>query len=124
MPCNSDYMEPNAYEKNMSMVMCLLDELAGKSDPHRGINGYHSEVYGTSNVHDKKWRDTKVAELCSACHSVNVIDYSLELQMWWRDHQKADQKRIEQEKQDAKNEAARKKALNKLTKEDREALGL
>lgn len=80
MPCNSDYLEANDYERELSRVACLLDELDGKpiDQSHwRGSAGpYHPAVY-------------------SRCITKEDADrmYSLEMQMWWRDHQAADKAR-------------------------------
>jgi len=65
--------------------------------------------------------DRDTAELCSWCRENDVQEQSLELQIWWRDHQKHDAKR---EAEEAKKKAKRKKALAKLTKEERKLLGL
>lgn len=91
MPCNCDYMDANNLEVEISRVACLLDELAGKRklDPSHW-RGYHPRVYG--NV-TKLMGDELTAQLCEKLHTVDVTKYSLEMQIWWRDHQKADKKR-------------------------------
>jgi len=49
---------------------------------------------------------------------------SLETQIWWRDHQIADAKRVQKEAKNAVHAACRKTALAKLTKEDKKILGI
>lgn len=120
MPCNSDHMEANHLERRLSQVACLLDELAGKpkiDKAHWG--GYHPRVYSASFD-----ADALVAELCSKLQSVDVTQCSLEMQMWWRDHQAADKARIAVEIQRHKEEADRAAAIEKLTPYERKLLGV
>lgn len=95
MPCNCDYMEPTRLEVELSNVAALLEELAGFSDWKRHYNrGSHPRVY---NKHlTKAEQDSLVAGLCAELHKVDVTKYSLEMQIWWRDHQAADAKRLKQ----------------------------
>ena len=93
MPCDSSYMEPSTHEKNASQVCCLLDELAGKNWKKNWYVGYHPEVYGQHFDLDRK-----VSELCSKLRIVDATKYSLEMQIWWRDHQKADKEREDAER--------------------------
>lgn len=117
MPCNSDYMEASSYERKISQVACLLDELAGKSWSRDDWSGYHPRVY---NKAVKGLGDTLVKELCTALKEVDVTQYSLEMQMWWRDHQVKDKERINREAIDTKRQAA----LAKLTPHERQLLNL
>jgi len=65
-----------------------------------------------------------VAELCQKLQNVDISEYSLEMQMWWRDHQKADKARIERELKEARTRAAKAAALAKLTEYEKALLGL
>jgi hypothetical protein len=122
MPCNSDYLAANGIEKEMSKVACLLDELVGKPIDEGYWKGYHPDVY---NSHlSKEEQDEMVKELCYKLQKVNVSDYSLEMQIWWRDHKKADKQRIEAELKSIKQEKERQAALEKLTDYERNILGL
>ncbi len=121
MPCNSDHMNATTYERDMSRVACLLDELAGKSWTRSFWEGYHPRVYGKIN---HKIGDQMVSELCSALQTSDVTTYSLEMQLWWRDHQAADKARIELELSHKKNAAEREAALKKLTPHERKLLGI
>lgn len=121
MPCNSDYMESNQLEVHLSKVACLLDELAGKPWNFRDWNGYHPDVYGKAS---KAMGDKLTAELCTAIQKIDVTQYSLEMQIWWRNHQAADKKRIALELAQTKTEADRQAALSKLTDYERQLLGL
>ena len=93
MPCDSSYMEPRGWEINLSRVYQLLDELDGGVIDKRAWEGYDERVYNKSSAQ----LDAKVAELCKRLEGVEYPSkYSLELQIWWRDHQAADKKKKEQ----------------------------
>ena len=125
MPCNSDYMDASSSEINLSRVLLLLDELDGKGapDPHGDQwAGYDKRVYSRGTT--KSLLNEKVALLCSRLQKIDVTKYSLEMQVWWRNHQCADRKREKMER--AKSETAKVKAaaLKKLTTKEKKALGL
>jgi hypothetical protein len=123
MPCNSDYLEPTNFEIELSKVYDLLQELRTGHLPDEYGSGFHPEVY--NKHHPKKHLDDCVAKLCSQLQQVkDITKYSLELQMWWRDHQKADKKRIEKELKTYNDVKARKLALKKLTPYERKLLKL
>lgn len=123
MPCNADYMNPTQMEKEMSVVSCLIDELNGVEPKPTWWNGYHPDVY--CKRLDKQFCDNLVSRLCSYLKSVGDITvYSLEMQIWWRDHQKADQKRLEEEYLNAKIEDDRRQLLERLTPYEKELLGI
>lgn len=95
MPCNSDYLEANAREVWLSQVVQLHDEfnygrpVDAKSAAWRG---YDDRVY-SKNV-SKAEADQWVAALCQRFKEcADVSKMSLEAQIWWRDHQKADAER-------------------------------
>jgi hypothetical protein len=121
MPCQSDYLSANHFEKEISRVACLLDELAGKPINHAHWNGYHPRVYGKIN---KATGDLMVEELCNALQSCDVKSCSLEMQIWWRDHQIADNERRNAELDKETARAQREAALAKLTPAERQLLGL
>jgi hypothetical protein len=69
--------------------------------------------------------DELTAELCARISKVKDLSkYSLELQVWARDHKIADAKRKRREAEEKQKAAARKKALAKLTEAERKVLGL
>lgn len=120
MPCNSGYMDATGDEVALSQVACLLDELNGKRKIDRSHwEGYHPDVYNKHVNGDKL-----VAKLCSRLQSVDVTKYSLEMQMWWRDHQKADKERLKAELKQKKTKAAKAAALKKLNPYERRLLGV
>jgi hypothetical protein len=119
MPCDSAYLAATQPEKALSEVASLLDELDGKPINPSWWEGYHPRVYNLSvNA------DAMVSELCSRLQAVDVTKYSLEMQMWWRDHQRADEVRLRKDLEDAKTDAAKRAALAKLTPHERRLLGL
>lgn len=122
MPCNSDYMNASSMEKNISIVACLLDELDGIAANKSSWDGYHPKVYNNCS---KKKADTLVAELCSRLQQVEDISkYSLEMQIWWRDHQRADKARIEAELETQNRQADREALISRLSKYERSLLGV
>lgn len=113
MPCRSDYMEPDAREIESRRVRTLLAEIGLIN--REEIGG----TYGNVRHLDK---DTKA--LCSWCRLNDVEEQSLELQIWWRDHQIADAKReAAEEAKKARRELAM-SGLAKLTDAEKAALGL
>jgi len=122
MPCNSSYMNPNETEINLSVVYGLLDELESGVLPKDFGNGYDKRVYNKSLP--KEHLDQKTEELCSKLQKVDVTKYSLEMQLWWRDHQKADKERIEKELEKQTLEHDKKALISKLSDYERILLGL
>lgn len=94
MPCNSDYMEPSKQEQNIARVACLLDELEGRPINPNHWAGYHPKTY---NKTTKALCDLLVSTLCQKLQTIDVTKQSLEMQIWWRDHQAADKLRLEKE---------------------------
>lgn len=122
MPCNSDYMNATQHDINLSVVYGLLDELETSKLPKNFGNGYDSRIYGQGL--SKEHLDEKTEELCSKLQNTDVSKFSLEMQMWWRDHQKADKERLIKEIEDKATEQERQKALSKLSDYERKLLGL
>lgn len=119
MPCRSDYLDADNREIELSRVACLLDELNGQPIVKNHWEGYHPRVYNMQAD-----GDALVAELCSKLQRTDVSKCSLEMQIWCRDHQAADEKRLKAELAAKKTEAQRQKALKKLTPHERKLLGL
>jgi len=119
MPCNSDYIEATGKEVALSQVACLLDELDGKPINRSHWQGYHPAVYGVGGSGNEL-----VAELCRRMQSVDVTKQSLEMQIWWRDHQAADKARLEHEMAQQKADADKAAALAKLTDYECRLLGI
>lgn len=119
MPCNSEYMEATGKERAMSQVACLLDELAGNPIDKSHWRGYHPRIYNQHND-----TDALVAELCEKLQQIDIAKHSFEMQMWWRDHQEADKKRLEGEIRERQVDIDAARGLEKLTDAERQALGL
>lgn len=125
MPCNSDYMEATGFEIEMSRVFQLLDLVEGKRAKidRDSWNGYDKRVYGVFMRTDAAHKI--VARLCAACKKMSERDMKnmpLELQMWWRDHQKADKKREKEEQNKQREKAVLTRAKAKLSREELTAL--
>ena len=121
MPCESGYLAANEYEIRMSQAACLLDELDGKPISQGHWAGYHPRVYCRASIIEG---DKIVQELCDRLQKLDVTKHSLEMQIWWRDHQKADKERLEREVQKAVELKARQEAIAKLTPYERGLLGI
>jgi hypothetical protein len=119
MPCNSNYMNATNMEVKLSQVACLLDELEGNPIISSHWNGYHPKVYCQQVNADKL-----VSTLCKKLQKVDISKYSLEMQLWWREHQIADKERIEEEIAKKKTASERQRALAKLNEYERNLLGL
>jgi hypothetical protein len=126
MPCNSEYLEADSLEVECSRMFMLLDELDGKGRPDPrsdGWAGYDQRAYGSHRTREKA--DRLATKLCGRIKKAgDITKYSLELQVWARDHAEADRRRIKEEEAAARLKAAKKSGLAKLTKEERKALGL
>jgi len=68
--------------------------------------------------------DRIVQELCDALQARDVAQDSLEMQIWWRDHQTADKACVERALAQTKTDAERDAALAKLTPHERKVLGV
>lgn len=77
MPCKCDHMEPTKREKESVKVMRFLYEVGLFKTPP----GFYGDI---------KNLDHHTSVLCTWCKKNDVKNYSLELQIWWRDHQKLD----------------------------------
>ncbi len=126
MPCRSDHMEPNDREVEMSRVFTLIDELDGKKFSKGYYEGYHPRAYNLSISQDLL--DKSTATLCMRLTDIekkgNITDYSLELQTWWRDHQESDKRHDAEDKEEKRLARLRKAAAKRLTKNQRDALGI
>ena len=92
MPCRSDYLEPTALEIEISHLVYLLDET-------KGIPFTQEEWRRTQTRrpvrYDQATADKLTRELCAVLsktrnesgRKTGASRYSLEMQMWWRDHQ-------------------------------------
>lgn len=121
-------MEPTDSEKELAKVFAFLDELdTGKLKKNHAYAGYDFRAY---NKATKERLDEKTAELCSKIKELEELNpkaisiYSLELQIWWRDHQEFDRKRLEEEYSNAELNKLKEVALSKLTSFEKKLLGL
>jgi len=102
MPCG-DCGQTEYYEKRrrMSTVLSCLDELeTGQVDPSHFDEHPLVKYHGVNNGWIDKHIDSMTAELCEklSLHRRHLIlNYSLELQKWWIDHQIEDAKRTQRE---------------------------
>jgi hypothetical protein len=109
-------------EVEHSKVLALLEELKTGKLPRSFGDGSNSRVY---NKTTKKILDGKVEELCSKLQDVEDIKkYSPEMQIWWRDHKKADRARLKRISEAKKKSKDRQELVNRLTPYEKELLGI
>lgn len=113
MPCNSDYLNPNSLEKESIKVIKFL-----KSEFDVDVGNFDN-VYGRVQTLNED-----VALLCELCQNSDVSKFSLELQLWWRNHQEKDRIRLNKEIAKLENAKKREIALSKLSDYEKKLLGL
>jgi hypothetical protein len=124
MGCRSDYLEPTQREIENSKVLALLKEIETGEDPRD--NNFGTGMGESYNNTTQKTLDENTAKLCSKLQELNkndIVNMSLELQTWWRDHKEADKRHLEEELKKEKDDKAREEALAKLTPYERKLLG-
>lgn len=129
MPCRCDYMEPTTKERQLQKTnQLLVFALTAMDRPVTDdIKRAADNMYGG--------REESVVELCALIRSMSEDDLnrvvydgrnpaSRELANWWDLHQEADRLREQQKTEQELQDAVKKRALDKLTKEERVALGV
>ncbi|NKF52781.1 hypothetical protein G3R49_19680 [Shewanella sp. WXL01] len=113
MGCRYDIKLPSARERESRRVIAYLNEV--------GLLNCQIGEFGNVAMLDEHTR-----QLCKFCqlNRASIADYSLELQIWWRDHQAADRARAEKELREAKTAKEIKAAHAKLTEHEKRLLGL
>lgn len=128
MPCNSDYLDPNAREvelKRAAGLLVFILERTGQSVTR--------ELRETAN--DSYAKRDYVATLCSVLKRLNSKEFddvvynardkqSRDLADWYEEHEAADRAREHQEKSAALDKKIKRQALSKLSAEERRVLGL
>lgn len=126
MPCRSDYQEPNEMERELAKVRAITEETKTKTGKIPSY--YHSpSEAGTYNNTTKEDLDKETASLCAIFSKMGprtLNKMSLESQMWWRDHQESDKRRLQEQMKNLKDQAAKEKALKKLTPREKKLLGI
>jgi hypothetical protein len=116
MPCSSEHLEPTAREAESVRVLEFLREIQELAFDH---DSPHYGPYGHPGTLDK---DT--ANLCDWCRAHDVKQKSLELQLWWQKHRRADAIREAHDQAEQRTRQLRLSAASKLTPEERRAVGL
>lgn len=114
MPCRSE--PPSDWEIQRRELNRFLDECGHHFDKKPAVYwGYACREMSN---------DAMAAWLCEWCQAHDVREKSLELQIWWRDHQAFDAKRKAEEAAVIKRQRLKQQAIAKLTVEERLALGV
>jgi len=91
-------MNPTQRELEMSRLFCIIDEIKSRgridSRGDSAWRGYHTKAYnkGVSQV-DLNRLTMQVCGRLKEMTRPQIQGYSLELQIWWRDHQEWDKER-------------------------------
>lgn len=133
MPCNGNYLNPNERESQSKLVAELLVYLESKDSSYwltdrtrKAAEAYYGDV---------EKLDAMVSTLCKCISGMtpevrDKLVYngynptSRKLADWWDHHQEADRVRLLEEKEVKKQERIKEEALEKLSLEEREALGI
>jgi len=116
MPCVG--YEPYFEEVELERMKPLLDELGlTPSTPPRSNTGWP--------LMDKYHEATRT--LCEHLKTLDpsyIKELSLDVQIWWRDHQRVDAQREAAEKEKQEEKKVKAQALAKLTEAEKRALGI
>ena len=106
-------LNPTQRETDMLIVRQLLDELDGVK-----IGRYRDRFISYAKA------SASAAELYNRLQEVDVTQHSLEMQIWWRDHQEAGTERLRVQLTRKRRGADRKELIGKLTTYERDLLDL
>lgn len=128
MPCRSDYMEPNARERNWQQAAQFLVYALVKlgKEPPENLKKTANDIYA---------REDFTADLCHLLNNISdearekiIYDahsrQARELANWWDDHKEADKRRKLEEMEAVRLAHLRMTARAKLTPEEMTALGI
>jgi hypothetical protein len=101
---------------------CRCDPPSHEELLRERLYGFLTEI-GVAHRRDLSL-DRMTRELCAWCKANDVREKSLELQIWWRDHQRADRERQERAQKEAERLKLARAAAKKLTAQEMEALGV
>ena len=125
MGCRSDYQRDDPSEIEAAKVLALLHELEFDIPVNPEDYGKTTGEFYTYGKYTDEDLDYITAKLCTQLQTVNDISkYSLEMQIWWRDHKTADTKRLIAELKKKRTEKQKQAAIAKLTPHERKLLGL
>ena len=132
MPCQSDYMAASGQELESKRVCGLLSYIYHKADKPlpEWIAKAKDHYYGNVSRLDEA-----TAMLCAQCRAMSpeeVEEYIYDahspdarrLASWWENHQEWDKRRVAEEEESRKKIMLKDRAVQKLTTEERDALGL
>lgn len=123
MPCMSD--GPSQSEIDRGHLNMLLDELDGKHASGYDADASLSDWARHEDQRPNKNNNDLAVELCGRLTKLSktkVGTLSLEMQIWWRDHQRFDKRRQAAERLERRAKQLRTRALAKLTPAERKAL--
>lgn len=102
------------------LALTLLEELSVTLKTT--VSDLKSSRDGLDEIHGNKLAGQMIDDLGSTNRAIDAVLENPELEQWWADHKKADALALQQEFE--AKAVRRLTALNKLSKEDRDALGL
>lgn len=126
MPCDSSYMDATPFEIKSSRILLCLDELRGGKtvdSTSPGWNGYDQRAYGGGHGTRRDLENIE-QKLLDEAAGVDLSTFSLELQIMVRDLRELKSEKHQRKIEKQRKENIRETALGKLTKEEREVLGI
>jgi len=132
MPCNSDYMAASGQElesKRVCELLVYVYECTGVKVP-AWISKASADYYGNTQRIDEA-----TALLCGACRGLTQgeqnkylfngrKEMARKLASWYERHQEWDARRVKEEDESRRKIMLKDRAVQKLSVEEREALGL
>jgi hypothetical protein len=102
------------------LALTLLEDLSGNLKTTVGKLKYSRN--GLDEINGNELARQMIDELGSTNRAIDAVLQNSELEQWWDDHKKADAQALQKKFEDkAKRRAS---VLSKLSKEDRDALGI
>lgn len=132
MPCNSDYLNPTEVEQERRLAAALLIHVLECLDETVSpkLRKAADDIYadGQDNIPALCARLKRLSEESPSAFERIVYNAksreSRDLANWWEEHLEADRKRLEAERDAANRRAVKQSAMGKLTKAERDALGI
>lgn len=122
MPCTYEEPYRPVLIKQYSHIYKMLQEIAGKPVDYTDNMIIKDVIFWSTTDADK--HINKLCKQLTLMSPAKIRNCSLELQIWWRDHQIADKLREERERKEMQERKERETILKKLTSREKKILGL
>jgi len=141
MPCDSSHLEPTRREREMQeagQLLCYIHDINNTQAPQWARTAAE-HCYGQALLVPGDFDSGYVDVIAELCETLRAMDESKREELlygdarckmrrtlanWWERHLEDDRNRERLEQQRANREALRESAIEKLTPEERDSLGL